>query len=563
MRFTEILAESPLTPQHVASLDRAIAGLAQRKDAWVEVAIPQRIDYLRQCMQGVNEVAAAWAIAACEAKGIDPASPLAGEEWVTGPMATLLNLQLLIKTLDANGQPTPPAISTRVDGQVVAKIFPDNLPDRLLWLGFTGEVWIQPGKPATQGSVYRQKRDSGRVTLVLGAGNVSAIAAMDALYKLFAEEQVVLLKMNPVNEYIGPFLERAFQPLIADGFLEIVYGGAEVGQYLCRHAAIDTIHITGSHHTHDAIIWGDTPTDQQHRKAVNHPVLSKPITSELGCVTPILVVPGQWSAAQMRFQARHVASMVGHNASFNCVSAKVLVTAAGWNQREEFLQLVHQELAKMAPRKAYYPGAEQRYQAFLAQYPQAQVVGNGETTVPWTVIPNVPPQKGEYALTTEAFCGVLAEVTLPASHTADFLSQAVEFANETVWGNLSCVLLVDPKTQKQHSTELDQAIAALHYGAIGLNVWTGVVFLLAACPWGAFPGNPLQDVCSGQGVVHNTYLFDHPQKTVLRAPFWLPMTPIWFTDHKNLQPLARCYMRFLMTPNWGNFLAIAIAALNG
>ncbi|MBF2029974.1 MAG: aldehyde dehydrogenase [Oscillatoriales cyanobacterium C42_A2020_001] len=564
VRLPEILAESPLlVPQQVAFLEAAIARLTQHKDAWVQVAIPERINYLRQCMKGVNEVAEAWAIAACKAKGIDPTSSLAGEEWTTGPLATLLNMRLLIKALEANGQPTPPSSSTRADGQVVAKIFPDNLPDRLLWLGFAGEVWIQPGEPATQGLIYRQKSDCGKVVLILGAGNVSAIAAMDTLYKLFAEDQVVLLKINPVNEYIGKFLEHAFQPLIADGFLEIVDGGAEVGQYLCQHPAIDTIHITGSHHTHDAIVWGNPSAQQQQRKASNRPLLTKPITSELGCVTPILVVPGKWSTSELKFQARQIASMVVHNASFNCVSAKVLVTAEGWHQRDEFLRLVQQELAKATPRQAYYPGAQQRYHSFLQHYPQAQVVGVDDTEVPWTIIPNVPPQPGEYALTTEAFCGVLAEVTLPANDAADFLTHAVEFANEMVWGNLSCVLLVDRKTQKQYSTALEQAIAALQYGAIGVNVWTGVIFLLAACTWGAFPGNSLQDVRSGRGVVHNTYLFDHPQKTVLRAPFQIPITPIWFADHKNLQQLARCYIRFLMTPNWGNFLAIAIAALSG
>ncbi|EKQ68290.1 NAD-dependent aldehyde dehydrogenase [Leptolyngbyaceae cyanobacterium JSC-12] len=564
MHFTEILAEPTSLPLEViASLDRAIAHLTQHKDAWVQVAIAERINYLRQCMKGVNEVAEAWAIAACKAKGIDPALSLAGEEWITGPLATLLNLQLLIKTLEANGQPTPPSIFTRPDGQVVARIFPDNLKDRLLWLGFSGEVWMQPGKSATQGLVYRQKPDSGKVALVLGAGNISAIAAMDTLYKLFAEDQVVLLKMNPVNDYVGTFLERAFQPFIANGFLEIVYGGVEVGQYLCQHTAIDTIHITGSHHTHDAIVWGRTPTEQQERKAASNPAITKPITSELGCVTPILVVPGKWSEAEMQFQARHIASMVTHNASFNCVAAKVLVTAEGWCQREEFLQRVHQELAKVAPRWAYYPGAEHRYQTFLQHYPQAQVLGKTDTTVPWTVIPNVPPTAEEYALTTEAFCGVLAEVTLPSQTAPQFLIQAVEFANETVWGNLSCVLLVDPRTQKQYAAAVDCAIATLRYGAIGINVWTGAVFLLPSCVWGAFPGNSLANICSGWGVVHNTYLFEYPEKSVLHAPFSVFLTPIWFADHKNLQQVARRYINFLMAPHWGNFVQIITAALKG
>lgn len=547
----------------IEELESTIARLTQRKDIWLNVSIAERIGYLQQCVQGVYGVAEAWAMAACEAKGIDPASPLAGEEWLVGPVTTLSNLQRLIVMLEANGQPKPPGLRNHANGQSIAQVFPDQLKDRLMWVGFKGEVWLEPGKPAVQGLVYRQKPEKGALALVLGAGNISAIAPTDALHKLFAEDQVVLLKMNPINDYVGKFLEQAFAPLIAQGFLAVVYGGADVGQYLCQHEAIDTIHITGASQTHDAIVWGRTAAEQVDRKATGEPLLNKPITSELGCVTPVLVVPGQWSDADLRYQARQVASMVVHNASFNCVAAKVLVMARGWKQRETFLEQVHQQLATIPTRKAYYPGAKERYQKFLEQYPQAQSLGDRTAEVPWTVIPDVPPQKGEYALTTEAFCGVLAEVTLDAVDAPEFLAQAVPFANEIVWGNLSCMLLVDPTTQKQHRAALDAAIAELRYGAIGLNVWSGAIFSVPSMTWGAFPGNPLDDISSGRGVVHNTYLFEHPQKSVLYAPFRITPTPLWFAEHPNLQQVARQYAKFLANSSWQNFFKLVLAVLKG
>lgn len=556
------MTHSP-TVSSFEALESAITQLTQQKEIWLNISIAERIDYLRQCMHCVYAVAEAWATAACDAKGIDPASSLAGEEWLVGPVATLSNLQRLIFSLEADGQPKPQTFQTRADGQKIAQIFPDNLRDRLLWLGFKGEVWLQPGQPATQGCVYRQKPDKGTLALVLGAGNISAIAAMDALYKLFAEDQVVLLKMNPVNDYVGKFLEQAFEPLITQGFLAVVYGGVEVGQYLCQHAAVDAIHITGAHQTHDAIVWGSTPAEQTQRKAVGKPLINKPITSELGCVTPVLVVPGEWSAADLKFQARQVASMVAHNASFNCVAAKVIVTAQGWKHREAFLAQVRQQLDKIPARKAYYPGAKERYEAFLKRYPQAQSCGDQTAEVPWTFIPDVPAKQDEYALTTEAFCSVIAEVTLKATDAREFLAEAVPFVNEVVWGNLSCVILVDPHTQKRHQAALNAAIAELRYGAIGLNVWTGATFLLPSLPWGAFPGNSLHDICSGRGIVHNTYLFEYPQKSVLSAPFCIRPMPLWFADHANLQQVARQYAKFLMAPNWRNFLQIVLAAIKG
>ena len=510
-------------------------------------------------------VADDWADAACRAKGIDPHSSLAGEEWIAGPVATLLNLRLLIRSLQAGGQPPPVRLSQRPDGQAVAQVFPDNAMDRLLWWGYRGEVWIEPGQPATQGNIYRQA-SKGKLGLVLGAGNISSIAPMDALYKLFAENQVVLVKMNPVNAYMGPFLEQAFDSLQQDGFFEVAYGGADLGRYLCQHPAIEAIHMTGSHRTHDAIVWGETPGEQAQRKAVHTPVLTKPMTSELGCVTPILVVPGDWSAADLRFQARQVASMVAHNASFNCVAAKVLVTAKGWPQRQAFLEQVHQELARTPRRQAYYSGAHERYDAFLDRYPQAVQQGDGALIadeLPWTTISDVPAEAGEYALTEEAFCGVLAEVALEATNAGDFLAQAVPFANEQVWGNLSCVVLIHPRTQRRYRAQLDQAIANLRYGGIGINVWSGIVYLAGVTSWGAYPGNPLENIQSGRGVVHNTYLFDHPQKSVLYAPFRMPLTPIWFADHKNLRELAQHYAALQAQPSWRKLLDVFLAALSG
>ena len=173
--------------------------------------------------------------------------------------------------------------------------------------------------------------------------------------------------------------------------LEIVTGGVDEGRYLCAHPLVQSIHLTGSDRTHDAIVWGDTPEERERRKAAGTPRLDKAVTSELGSVTPVLVVPGRWSRMALKYQARNVASMVAHNASFNCNAAKVLVLARGWAQREEFLDALQEVLASLPPRKAYYPGAEQRYQAFVERYPQARVLGaRGDGVVPWTLIPNVP-----------------------------------------------------------------------------------------------------------------------------------------------------------------------------
>jgi len=561
-RFPEPPASIPAT--QLADVDVLLEKLSARKDAWARLSIPDRIGYLHAIQEGVLSVAESWVDAGCRAKGIAAGSPLGGEEWLSGPMTVVRNIRLLIEALEAQGQPKAPALEKRPDGQWVARVFPATALDKLMFAGFTGELWIEPGKEPTQGRIYREKSTKGGVGLVLGAGNISSIGPMDALHKLFVENEVVIIKMNPVNEYVGPFLAQGFKALVDAGFFGVVYGGAEVGAHLTRHALVDSIHITGSDRTHDAIVWGGTPEEQQKNKAAGTPVCTKPITSELGAVTPVFIIPGPWSDDDLRFQARHVASMVVHNGSFNCNAAKVLVTARGWPQRQKFLDLVHQNLGGIPSRKAYYPGARQRFEGFLKNYPNAnKLQPDSAEVVPWTVLPDVPLRKGEFALSTEAFCGVLAETVVEATDAVEFMKLAAPAANEHIWGTLSCMMLVHPQKQKQHAAALDSFIAELKYGGIGVNVWAGVIYGLVTTSWGAFPGHTMEEIVSGKGAVHNTYLFDHPQKSVVRAPFRIAPTPAWFASHKTLDSLGRKLTFFEAAPSFLKLPGVLASALRG
>jgi acyl-CoA reductase-like NAD-dependent aldehyde dehydrogenase len=174
-----------------------------------------------------------------------------------------------------------------------------------------------------QAGFYRQRDPEGGVSLILGAGNVSSIPPMDVLSKLFVEGFVALLKMNPVNEWAGPILERALAPLVDAGYLRIVYGGADVGQYLVEHPSVDDVHITGSDQTHDRIVWGPPGPARAQRQASGEPLLTKPISSELGNVSPVAIVPADYADGELAFMAANLATMITNNASFNCNAAKV------------------------------------------------------------------------------------------------------------------------------------------------------------------------------------------------------------------------------------------------
>ncbi len=557
-----------MDPTPLADVDAAVDRLHEKRDAWRAVPIPERIALLERCIASTLSVAEEWAAVGAVLKHVPPNGNVAGEEWVAGIMPTVRNMRLLAEALRQGGAPKPRSFRTRPDGRVVARVYPTTLFEQLLFMGVTADVWIEKGKEPTQGAIYRAKADGpGRVCLVLGGGNVSSIPAMDALYKLFVEDEVVLLKMNPVNELLAPVLGEALKPLVEGDWLRIVTGGVDVGAHAAEHAKIGSLHVTGSDRTYDAIVWG------KDRKKSGEKKNPRPFTAELGCVTPVLVVPGPWSKRDIRFQARHVASMITQNASFNCNAAKVVVTARGWLQRDSFLAALHEELRRTPPRFAYYPGARERFAAFREHYSNALVLGaegdHGERAVPWTAIPDVPETAGGYALVNEAFCGVVAEVALdlgdpPGGPSPErFLERAVAFANERCWGTLSCCLLVHHATEEQHADALARAVADLRYGGIGINVWPGVIYGLVSPSWGAYPGHTAEDIQSGVGVVHNAFLFDHPEKSVVRAPFRIRPTPPWFSDHENLVDLGRKLVAFEAKPSWAAFLRVAAAGAKG
>ena len=315
--------------------------LQEQKNAWVTVSTHARIALIDELLQDFAAIAERWVAACCEAKGIAQTT-FVGEEWGTGPYTLLKQLRQVRQSLvDIQTRRAPRIagpVTTRADGQVVAHVFPQTPYDRLFFTGLTAEVWMEPGVTAeglaqTQAVNYQGQQHTGKVALVLGAGNVSSIAPLDILYKLFVEDQVVVLKMNPVNAYLRPLLQASFRALIEPGFLRITYGGATEGAYLCTHEGVEEIHITGSDKTCDAIVFGAGPEGAQ-RKEENRPLLDKRITGELGNVSPIIAVPGPWSRSEMAYQAEHIVASLTNNAGFNCNATRAIIQYATWNAEE-------------------------------------------------------------------------------------------------------------------------------------------------------------------------------------------------------------------------------------
>lgn len=547
-------------PEAVEAAVQALASVAWATRTPEEVA-----GMLRRLRARLGDVAEAWVAAAAGVKGLPPGSPLVGEEYLSGPWAVMMTARALERTLRRLARGTHGAFvqrrtQRRPDGTAVVRAFPASLLDAVLAGGVTAEVWLdatEAGTPETA-RAWREPA-SGSVTAVMGAGNVAAIAPLDVLHVLVNERRVAVLKLNPALDALGPVLEEAFAEFIAADALRVVYGGAAVGQALTAHPRVSHVHVTGSAATFDAIVYG-SGEDGARRKAEDRPL--RPdlrVTGELGGVSPLVVVPGPWDAADLRFHAEHVATQRLHNGGFNCIGAQVLVLPDAWPLADRFLDAVREALGRAPARPPYYPGAEDRVAALRARYPEAKTLANGRLLVP--VPADAPPgSDAAYAFETEVFAAPLAVTRLPGATPEAFLDAAVAFCNDRLAGSLGASVLVHPATARALGDRLDEAVARLRYGTVGVNAWTGVGFVLPTIPWGAAPGEQRAAVASGLGSVRNALMLEGAAKAVVRAPFapWprslaqgergaMPY-PLWFVFHRRAARALRAITAFLARP---------------
>jgi hypothetical protein len=560
---------------HPSGIDAAVQEVAAHVQTWAATPAAARADLLDRVLRDTIAASDDWLRAACEAKGLRPGSVEAGEELFAG-VATLVRMTRLyrdsLRQIAENGRPSfAGPVWTARDGRLRVRVFPDSAFDRVMFPGVTGEVWMQPGVTSAdlesgQAAAYRDPAAWAGVALVLAAGNVASLGPRDVLSKLVVEGKVVVMKANPVNEYLVPHWNRALAALVEAGVLRIVDGGADVGRYLTDHPLIDEVHITGSDKTYDAVVFGGG-AEGARRKAADEPALDKPVTAELGNVSPVIVVPGNWSAGELLYQAEHVATMLVNNAGFNCLAARVIVTHADWPQRDAFLGALTQVLADLPPRRAYYPGAADRLATFVAAHPEAEQFGSGPTdALPWTIIRDVPPGRiDDICFNVESFCGECAETGLSAASVAAFVDAATEFCNEVVWGTLSATLLVSPRSLRDAAVAnaVERAVAELRYGSIGVNIWHAMAFAMGTTTWGAFPGHARNDIQSGCGVVGNAAMFDRPQKSVVRGPFRSRPKPTWFATAAGSYALMRRVVALEADPAAAKIPGVLVAALRG
>jgi acyl-CoA reductase-like NAD-dependent aldehyde dehydrogenase len=533
------------TPTHRATegsinacvaIDTALAELRAHADAWAHLGADRRSELLGRVVEGLHIIGPRLVAVSLEAKGLPTDGQAEGEEWVNLAISIRL-ARLLHRSLKQIAQqgypdlPRPPRIGA--DGQTRVQVYPDDIYEGLCQLGLRGEVWMRPGiSPeetlATQAWAYRSP-PAGTVVAILGAGNISFLLPSDLLYRLFVECQVVALKLSPANTYLLPLLSEAFGPLISGGYLRLLTGGSTEGTYLVNHPLVDAVHLTASERTYDAVVFG-TGEDALQRKAAGRPLIQKPVTAELGNVSPYIIVPGPWKPAEIQAQAATLATWAIYNHGCLCVSPRVLVQQRQWPLRDNFLHALGRVLAVTPLRPGRYPGVRETYAALLASHPEARRYGTErQDELAWAIIPDLDPAAhDEPCFTREQFGPILVETALEAPDIPAFIDLAVAFVNERLWGTLAATIVVHPETLRDPRVRAayERALAELRYGVVTVNVHPGELFYAGMTTWGAYPGATPDNIQSGVGVVCNAGMLRYPQKSLLSGPFRPLVAPL-------------------------------------
>lgn len=358
------------------------------------------------------------------------------------------------------------------------------------------------------------------VTGILGAGNTDI--PNDIIDPMVKENSVVVYKSNPVMARGAEVKRRIFEPLIRRGYLAMFHGGVEQGKLIVESPKVDRLGCTGAVGTHDRIVWGDQDKNDPEAK----PLTTKPFLSELGSVNPYIIVPGDWSASEIKGQAIKLVSYKMFNSAHICAAPQVLITCKQWPQREAFLTAVRERIKECLPYRLFYPGVRKAYDEHKA------ALGGSDITSQQKALPGEDPapllfrtgvainENGEdpLAVRCEAFAPILIEV--PIDTQVDFeqyMPAAVKFAEDKCWGTLTCAITMDDHTKAKNQLALDSILDGMRFGAIGVNVPPSLANIYPALTWGGFPGHTNRDVQSGIGILGNFYCYKHAEKTILQG----------------------------------------------
>jgi len=377
-------------------------------------------------------------------------------------------------------------------------LLPANIFQSMILPDFSGYVLLRT--PKNEGSVRILEKG---LALCLLPFNLASIGALDILQLLAHGPMRVVAKLSEKVNFIKPYFEKIFSPLLLTKALVFVEGGPEVGSWLAGRSEFGRIHLTGSGRTADAV---------QELVGVER------LTCELGGVTPAIILPEVFQNDQLlRQAARQVAFGALANNGQHCVSYQVVMVAE--SQQVTFRKALGFEMgltvstgASQLMRTLVDDSAAARVGELVEDARRLGALVNPDACYPQgrqfpvTLLHGVTDQMRIFR--EEVFGPVVGIMSLPDHEFAD---QAISKANQpALSGDLGASLF----TNQPDSFLVHKLAGQLKHGIVAINSYPGVAFA-TSLPWGAGPGK-----ASGRGWVHNYQFLAESfiQKVVLSAP---------------------------------------------
>jgi aldehyde dehydrogenase (NAD(P)+) len=540
-------------------LDRNINRLRIHSIEFSELPNEELILLLEKTIKNIQGIAYYWATLSAEKKQILQKHK-EGEEWLGGPFVSILTTQYYIEYLKG----TSPLKEENYDKVTNSyKVFPNKLIESLTFPLLKAEIRFNKSMSYNQIEEFRGFNQrigpSENVTLVLGAGNVSSIPFLDTLFHLVAKRSAILLKLNPVNDYLLPVFEKVFEEFIDRGFISVVNGNLDTSRYLTKHRSIDSIHLTGSNYTYENIVYDRQLTDKERSLSTIPKINKKPIFSELGNVTPIIIHPGKWSNSELKFQARKIATAKLNNSGFNCIAAQVIVLPKGWRSTEKLKKYIKFYLKKIGDTTSYYPGANESLDN-LKTNENYELVNESSCSTPFMTADLDIEEK--YS-SSEVWNTTLYFKELEYSDNESFTDISINYVNNELWGNLGVSVLIKGSKKKNNQHIVNKYKNDLNYGTVAINEWSAIAFIIPTMPWGGYPGNKDNDIQSGQGYVHNAYFFESPLKGIVETNFRFSrfIDPPWFVNNKKAHRLFKNLTYYQANNSKINFIKLIFSTL--
>jgi len=394
-----------------------------------------------------------------------------------------------------------------------------------------------------------KESDLGPVTLVLAAGNQPFLSAVDVIDCLLYKRRPVLIKHHPLRPFMMEPYSMIFEPLIRRGyFQQILDESIPKTTEILSNLNVGHVHITGSLATDKAV----RKTLSKSRSLLSETEIANMVTSELGCVTPAIMMPAEYTESELHHAVKAIVDLKKANGGCNCLNVNAIVLSKEWEQKDEFRELLIQEMKKQPTSPAYYPGSRERRSAIKEKY---ESLGRNRVTVAESTesrgyAPNpeddvvicecgTPGETGynDYALKAEAFGPVLAIVELDPSSSGDIKEKSENNNNDdnngniinyaqnvlgpflnnkdNIYGSLSCALMSPASV---NATAVEYTVASLKYGTVAVNCATfmGYEAMAEGAVWGAHCEDKSRQ--SGHGYVGNVFGVERVDRTVVYGP---------------------------------------------